>query len=142
MYTISLWWKIAVGCGHIACIPLHLRLKSWASCSDAYSQQDTLSLKFIHFGNIGIRGEISPFWWKSLFFGFYEIMINFESNNRQSSLTGCKLNCLLTWFGSCCLKHIMKTGQTWPYRKDRDDCNGRVAPKSSNDSNNAPLFSK
>jgi len=68
---------------------------------------------------------------KSLFLVFfYEIMINFDKSNRQLLLTGCKLNCFLTWFGSCCLKRIMKTGQTWPYRKDRDDCNDRVTPNS------------
>ena len=32
----------------------------------------------------------------------------------------------------------MKTGQTWPYRKDRDDCNDRVTPNSPKDSN--PCF--
>ena len=72
---------------------------------------------------------------------FYEIMINFDKNNRQSLLlTGCKLNCSLTWYGYCCLKRIMKTGQTWPYRKDRDDCNDRVTPRLNSGITNTDNF--
>ena len=50
-------------------------------------------------------------------------------------LTGGELN-WLTWLGYCCLKRIMKTGQIWPYRKDRDDCNDRVSLKSPQNANN------
>ena len=34
----------------------------------------------------------------------------------------------------------MKTGQTWPYRKDRDDCNDRVTPRLNSGITNTDNF--
>ena len=138
IYTISLWWNIAAGRGHIACIPLHLSKTFRCIFAAKYAQ-----FKIYPFRKYWDQGWNQHFLMKeSLFLVFLWNNDKLWYENRQLLLTGCKLNCMLTWFGSCCLKRIMKTGQTWPYRKDRDDCNDRVTPNSPKDSNNAPLFSK